>query len=446
MGKLSGDRTLSSIDDVCRFDSRNSHYTRQSSTRREANDDTMRYIKKISAFFIVALLLFSNLPVQAADYTITITDSGVLKNQESIFSYDNVNTDDEFLHNIKVSNKDNKAYVIHLKKVEAVKTGSALDKMTFTFSDSEGSEKISFTKDDFDTLGNPELYTAAKNSDGSFVLRMKIGNLKNEDQGTSITIRYTFEVIQLYGGGPVTGVDFQKVLVICVILAVWSFIILLYLIFKKRSNDAKEERAYMRKNGIPEMEESKQEKEDVLPAPPHKTTGKKVKQIILNVLLALSVLLFLFVAISALFFSQKDAYLFGYKPYIITSESMEPVYMKRCIVLIKKGSYDQVEVGDVIAFKAHKIGGQPAFHRVIEITNDGFTTKGDAAKHADEQTVTRDDFLGSEVYHTNILPKFLILTQSPQGIIMFIVLPILLCAAIVVTIIFIVKTSKKKDE
>ena len=178
---------------------------------------------------------------------------------------------------------------------------------------------------------------------------------------------------------------------------------------------------------------------DVLPKEP---MGKKVKRIIINILLGLTISLVLFTIISVFFFNNKDAHFFGYKPYIISSESMEPIYQKHCIVIIKKNTYDQVKEKDLIAFKAEKIGGKPAFHRVIEVTPEGFVTKGDANQLQDEQVVNRDAFLGREVFHTNAIAKIFPLTQTTQGLILLIGTPVLLIAIIII----VTKLVKKRGE
>ena len=170
-----------------------------------------------------------------------------------------------------------------------------------------------------------------------------------------------------------------------------------------------------------------------------KSKGKKAKKIIVNIVMVLTVLLLGFTVISVVFFNQKDMYLFGYKPYVISSESMAPVYKKNCVVLIKKNTYDTVEVGDLIAFKAHQIGDRPAFHRVVEITEQGFITKGDAVKERDNQVVTRDDFLGSETGHTNAFANLIPIVQTPLGFFMVIILPILLIAVIIIIVRMIIK-------
>jgi signal peptidase len=162
--------------------------------------------------------------------------------------------------------------------------------------------------------------------------------------------------------------------------------------------------------------------------------GKKIKRIILDVLLAVAILAVVSAAVSAIFFNNEDTFLLGYKPYIVSSESMAPAYRKYAVVLVKNQTYDEVEPGELIAFRADELGGKPAFHRVVEITPDGFITKGDANKINDGQVVDREAFLGRRVWHTNLTADLIPLLMTPKGFIFIIVLPVLLIFLIIIFI------------
>ena len=160
----------------------------------------------------------------------------------------------------------------------------------------------------------------------------------------------------------------------------------------------------------------------------------KIRQAILNLLLSLSVLVMILSAVSAVFFRNQDAFLLGYKPYIIASESMEPNYQKYAVVIVKSGNYEDVKDGEVIAFKASRINDQAAFHRVIEVTPEGFITKGDANRLADDQIVNQEAFIGREVWHSNITGVLFPLLQTPKGFTVIIILPCLFFALLIATI------------
>ena len=162
---------------------------------------------------------------------------------------------------------------------------------------------------------------------------------------------------------------------------------------------------------------------------------------VLNLVLGLSIVLMILSAIAAITLKNQDAFLFGFKPYIIASESMEPTYQKYAFVLIRNSGYDDVKEGEVIAFKADMINGQAAFHRVLTITPDGLVTKGDANRVADDQLVTQNNFLGREVWHTNFTATAFFMLQTPGGILLVLILPLL--AVILILAIKIMKMQKK---
>lgn len=166
---------------------------------------------------------------------------------------------------------------------------------------------------------------------------------------------------------------------------------------------------------------------------------KNAKRIVLNSFLGLSIALVLMAAAWAVFSNTEDTFLFGYKPYFIASESMEPAFKKHAIVLIKKDSYHNVRTGEVIAFKASQASGKAALHRVVGITANGFVTKGDANKRVDEQIVTGEAFLGREVWHSNMTASLSRSVQTPQGLLIAVMLPCMLAALLV----FLAKTIRR---
>jgi signal peptidase len=66
--------------------------------------------------------------------------------------------------------------------------------------------------------------------------------------------------------------------------------------------------------------------------------------------------------------------------YVVISGSMEPVYYKGDILVVKGTDVNQIEAGDIIVFDS-PFGGIPIVHRVYRVEYDGetpyFITKGD---------------------------------------------------------------------
>jgi len=176
-----------------------------------------------------------------------------------------------------------------------------------------------------------------------------------------------------------------------------------------------------------------------------RSTSKKIKGVILNFFLGLSIVIVLLASAWSIFLRSDDSFLFGYKPYIIASESMEPTFMKYAVVLIKEGGYENVRDGDVIAYKAPQFSGQAALHRVMDATPDGFVTKGDANSIVDEHIVTTETFIGHEVWHTNLTAPLFVLLHKPHFNLALIIIPSLLVASFIIKAILSTKTVSKQQ-
>ena len=118
-------------------------------------------------------------------------------------------------------------------------------------------------------------------------------------------------------------------------------------------------------------------------------------------------------------------YLMNIKPYVVVTGSMEPAIPVRSICFVDENiSLQNIEVGDVISFK---IGNDTLVtHRVIEVCDGKYTTKGDANNTEDAITVTQNNYIGKTVV---VIPKvgvILIYLQSRKGKILAFTLIILL--------------------
>lgn len=84
--------------------------------------------------------------------------------------------------------------------------------------------------------------------------------------------------------------------------------------------------------------------------------------------------------------------LWGYKPLVVISGSMEPTLKVGSILYYHKENMEAFEPNDILVYMTnHHI----VSHRIVDISKDGFTTKGDANPSVDS----------SKVYHKQILGK-----------------------------------------
>ena len=84
--------------------------------------------------------------------------------------------------------------------------------------------------------------------------------------------------------------------------------------------------------------------------------------------------------------------LFGYKPLVVLTGSMEPTYKVGSVVYYKKVPETELKVGDVISFKYERV--DYITHRIHAIENGHYTTKGDANNTPDSKQITYQDIHG----------------------------------------------------
>ena len=165
---------------------------------------------------------------------------------------------------------------------------------------------------------------------------------------------------------------------------------------------------------------------------------KKVMNIIkttlvwLVVLLAVSMMIFTVVSVTT--FNRNDRDLFGYKMYIVNSDSMAKTdFDAGDLILVKEVNPNTLKVGDIITFMSQDTEsfGETVTHKIRKLTTDadgnpGFVTYGTTTGVDDEKVVTFPFILGK--YQT-ALPKvgtFFQFLKTPQGYIVCILIPFLL--------------------
>ena len=157
----------------------------------------------------------------------------------------------------------------------------------------------------------------------------------------------------------------------------------------------------------------------------------KIFKTIINIILTL----FIIVGISVLI-----AYIIGIKPYVVMSGSMEPNIKIGSVSFVNtRYPYKKIQVGDVIAFKRDTIF---ATHRVVEITDEGFITKGDANNIADGKIVSQNEYVGKNILSIQKLGYIIQATQTKAGKVILIttIVFILACA------FFVIKPEEKTQE
>lgn len=131
----------------------------------------------------------------------------------------------------------------------------------------------------------------------------------------------------------------------------------------------------------------------------------------------------------------------GIQPYVVESGSMQPEIPTGSLCFInKKAKYENMKVGDVIAFKINS--NAFATHRIVSITDEGFETKGDANNVIDNIITTQDNYIGQNIFSIPYVGFWILVIQTTRGkIILGTIIIVLFLAGILIG-----QPSKKKQK
>jgi len=149
---------------------------------------------------------------------------------------------------------------------------------------------------------------------------------------------------------------------------------------------------------------------------------------------AVAVLMMVFTIVSVNTFDRNDRNLFGYRCYIVLSDSMSATdFDAGDLVLVKEVDPSTLQEGDIIAYQSQNAEnyGATVTHKIRSKTmdtngNPGFITYGTTTGTDDETVVTYPFILGK---YQMALPKvgtFFQFLKTPQGYIVCILIPFLL--------------------
>ena len=165
---------------------------------------------------------------------------------------------------------------------------------------------------------------------------------------------------------------------------------------------------------------------------------KKVLNIIKNIfvwlMVALAVCMMIFTVVSVNTFDRSDRSMFGFKAFIVLSDSMSKTdFDAGDLVLVKEVDPSTLKEGDIIAYTSQNTSnyGETVTHKIRKLTTDangepGFITYGTTTDTDDETVVTYPYVLGK--YKTNIpkVGRFFMFLKTTPGYIVCILIPFLL--------------------
>ncbi len=124
-------------------------------------------------------------------------------------------------------------------------------------------------------------------------------------------------------------------------------------------------------------------------------------------------------------------FVFGIRPYVVLSGSMEPKISTGSIVFVNQNvPFAELKKDDVITFRS---GDMMVTHRVYEVQDDKIITKGDANETPDIGYVTAANLVGKDVYAVPKLGFLVEFVQSWQGWVVSAVVLVLLIVGSLVT-------------
>ena len=159
-----------------------------------------------------------------------------------------------------------------------------------------------------------------------------------------------------------------------------------------------------------------------------------IKSVFLWLVVLMAVFMMIFTIVSVNTFDRNDRSLFGFRCYIVLSDSMSATdFDAGDLVLVKEVDPTTLQAGDIIAYQSQNSEnyGQTVTHKIRAKTTDangnpGFITYGTTTGVDDETVVTYPFILGK---YQVALPKvgtFFQFLKTPQGYIVCILIPFLL--------------------
>lgn len=160
---------------------------------------------------------------------------------------------------------------------------------------------------------------------------------------------------------------------------------------------------------------------------------KIVRNIITWALAVLAVCMMIFTIVSVTTFDRTDRNLFGYKAFIVLSDSMSKTdFEAGDLALVKEVDPSTLKEGDIIAYISQNTTnfGEVVTHKIRRLTTDavgnpGFVTYGTTTDTDDETVVTYEYVLGKYETHLPKVGKFFLFLKTTPGYIVCILIPFL---------------------
>lgn len=163
-------------------------------------------------------------------------------------------------------------------------------------------------------------------------------------------------------------------------------------------------------------------------------TIKVISNILAWTFVALALFMMIFTIISVSTFDRADRNLFGYKAFIVLSDSMSKTdFNAGDLALVKEVDPATLKEGDIIAYTSQNTSnfGETVTHKIRRLTTDaegnpGFVTYGTTTDTDDETIVTYPYVLGKYKMNIPKVGKFFQFLKTTPGYIVCILIPFLI--------------------
>lgn len=159
-----------------------------------------------------------------------------------------------------------------------------------------------------------------------------------------------------------------------------------------------------------------------------------IKTTLVWLVVALAVFMMIFTVISVTTFNRNDRDLFGYKAYIVNTDSMAATDFKAGdLIFVKEVDASTLKEGDIITYISQNSEsfGEVITHKIRSLTTDaqgnpGFITYGTTTGTNDTTIVTYPYVMGKYTSHLDGVGNFFNFLKTPQGYIVCIFVPFML--------------------
>lgn len=156
------------------------------------------------------------------------------------------------------------------------------------------------------------------------------------------------------------------------------------------------------------------------------TSARRCLKIFGYVMLTILVcLVFIFVSVIVQSKTNPDKVpsIFGYKPFVVLSNSMESEVFRGDLVITKNVDFDSLEKDDIVAFKDD--ANHVVTHRIVNTTNQAgekkFVTKGDNNNTDDDGFVSSDRIEGKYLFKLSGFGYLILELQKPATLIILLI-------------------------